>query len=62
MPCPCTKNGRIEMGFIDISIMAAIIAGALCVLYHSLWKKKGYCAGCCSGTCKIKEDPNSKGC
>ena len=41
------------MGVSDIVLMVLIIGGALYLLYRSLWKKKGHCAGCChSGQCE----------
>ncbi|MGE5895002.1 MAG: FeoB-associated Cys-rich membrane protein [bacterium] len=40
------------MAFTDILLMALIIAGAVYLLYRSVWKKKGHCPGCNSGTCK----------
>lgn len=40
------------MGFADILWMAVIIGGALYLLYRSIWKKKGHCPGCSSGTCE----------
>ncbi len=40
------------MSFVDIALMAVIIAGAGYLLYRSLWKKKGHCQGSCSGTCE----------
>jgi hypothetical protein len=42
------------MGFVDILLMGAIIAGAIYILYRSLWKKKGHCAGCDSADCEVK--------
>jgi hypothetical protein len=39
------------MGFVDIALIAAIIAGAVYLLYRSIWKKKGHCPGCDSDTC-----------
>ncbi|BCB95301.1 hypothetical protein JZK55_02230 [Dissulfurispira thermophila] len=39
------------MGFIDIALMAVIISGAVYLLYRSIFKKKGHCHGCDSGTC-----------
>lgn len=39
------------MGFVDIVLMALIIAGAIYLLYRSVWKKKGHCQGCNSETC-----------
>jgi len=50
------------MGFVDIILMAVIIAGALYLLYRSLWKKKGHCPGCDSGTCDAKKNIGSKNC
>jgi hypothetical protein len=45
------------MGLVDIVLIAVIIAGAVYLLYRSMWKKKGYCPGCDPGTCdkKIKD-------
>jgi hypothetical protein len=31
------------MGFVDILLMTGIIAGAIYLLYRSIWKKKGHC-------------------
>lgn len=42
------------MGLFDISLMILIAGGALWLLYHSLWKKKGHCHGCDSGSCNSK--------
>lgn len=39
------------MGVSDMIIAAVIVAGALWLLYHSLWKKKGHCHGCSGGSC-----------
>ena len=39
------------MGFMDIMLMVVIIGGAFYILYRSVWKKKGHCSGCDSGTC-----------
>lgn len=39
------------MMFMDIVLMVIIIGGALYILYRSVWKKKGHCPGCASGTC-----------
>ena len=36
------------MGFADIALMVLIAAGAVYLLYRSIWKKKGYCHGCSS--------------
>jgi len=41
------------MGFVDIVLSVLIVGGAICLLYRSLWKKKGYCHGCdSSGKCR----------
>jgi hypothetical protein len=41
------------MGIVDIVLIVPIVGGAVYLLYRSLWKKKGYCAGCDpSGKCK----------
>ena len=34
------------MSMTDLAWMAVIAAGAVYVLYRSLWKKRGYCHGC----------------
>jgi hypothetical protein len=39
------------MGVTDIIIAAAILAGAVYLMYHSMWKKKGHCQGCGDGGC-----------
>jgi hypothetical protein len=39
------------MGLVDIVLMAVIIAGAVYLLYRSIWKKKGHCPGCDSDIC-----------
>lgn len=39
------------MGIADMVLMAVIIAGAVYLLYRSMWKKKGHCSGCGSGSC-----------
>jgi len=39
------------MGVSDVIIAVVIIAAALYLLYHSLWKKKGHCHGCGDGGC-----------
>jgi hypothetical protein len=43
------------MEFSDIVIAVIILAGAVYLLYHSLWKKKGHCQGCDSGSCDSKK-------
>jgi hypothetical protein len=35
----------------DMLIAVGILAAALYLLYHSVWKKKGHCSGCCDGGC-----------
>lgn len=42
------------MGQFDIVLMLLIVAGALWILYRSLWKKKGHCHGCGSCGCDKK--------
>ena len=42
------------MGASDIIIATAILAGAAYLLYRSVWKKKGHCQGCDSGSCDKK--------
>lgn len=47
------------MNFVDIALMAVIIAGAVYLLYRSVWKKKGHCQGCSSSIC-IKTKANGE--
>jgi hypothetical protein len=42
------------MGWLDTLLAGAIIAGALYLLYRSIWKKRGYCPGCSGGSCSEK--------
>ena len=42
------------MGIVDIIWMAVILGGAGWLLYRSVWKKKGHCQGCDSGSCDKK--------
>lgn len=42
------------MGMSDMIIAAVILVVAAYVLYRSLWKKKGHCQGCDSGSCDKK--------
>jgi hypothetical protein len=42
------------MGIVDVVLMVLIVAGARYLLYRSVWKKKGHCPGCDSGTCAVK--------
>ncbi len=44
------------MGLSDIIWVALIIAGAVYILYRSLWKKKGHCSGCSSAACEMKRE------
>lgn len=39
------------MGIADMLIAGIIIAGAVALLYHSVWKKRGHCHGCNDGGC-----------
>lgn len=39
------------MELFDITLMTMIIGGAVWLLYHSLWKKKGCCGDGCGGSC-----------
>lgn len=40
------------MGLFDRILIAVIIGGAVWLLYHSLWKKKGCCGSDgCGGSC-----------
>jgi len=41
----------VTVGLADAVTAAVILAGALYLLYRSLWKGKGSCAGCTSGGC-----------
>ncbi len=43
------------MAFTDIVWMGIIIAGTLYLLYRSVWKKKGHCAGCDSQICELRK-------
>ncbi|MBI5416325.1 FeoB-associated Cys-rich membrane protein [Candidatus Poribacteria bacterium] len=45
------------MKVVDIFLMILILSGTIYLLYRSLWKKKGHCAGCNSDTCDIKKTP-----
>ncbi len=45
------------MGWLDLLLVGAIIAGALHLLYRSLWKKRGYCPGCPVEGCPGKQSP-----
>lgn len=50
------------MGATDILLMGLIVAGAVYLLYHSVWKKKGHCAGCSSGSCSVSKTPADHSC
>jgi len=39
----------------DMLIAVVILVGAFYLLYHSIWKKKGHCQGCDSGSCDTKK-------
>lgn len=39
----------------DMLIAGLILAAAFYLLYHSVWKKKGHCQGCDSGSCDSKK-------
>jgi hypothetical protein len=43
------------MGLTDYLLMGLIIGGAIYLLYHSIWKKKGHCSGCTSETCELRK-------
>jgi hypothetical protein len=43
------------MGASDIIVASVILAGAAYLLYRSLWKKKGHCAGCSGGGCTSRD-------
>ncbi|MHB0916070.1 MAG: FeoB-associated Cys-rich membrane protein [Thermoleophilia bacterium] len=42
------------MGIIDYLLMVIVVGGAVYLLYHSIWKKKGQCcgSGCGTGSCQ----------
>ncbi|MHB8069872.1 MAG: FeoB-associated Cys-rich membrane protein [Desulfobaccales bacterium] len=44
------------MSWTDLLLAGGIIAGALYLLYRSVWKKGGFCPGCTSGTCSGKRE------
>lgn len=43
------------MGYADVVLMILIAGGAVWLLYHSLWKKKGCCGGSECGGCKDRD-------
>jgi hypothetical protein len=53
---------EVKMGIYDIIWMVMIVAGALYLLYRSVWKKKGLCAGCSAGSCGMVKKYNAKEC
>lgn len=51
MPLPAAEavvNTNTPLGWIDITVTAAIVAAALYYLYRKLWRKRGQCGGCSS--------------
>ncbi len=50
------------MGMVDVLLMIAIIAGAVLILYQSLWKKQGHCHGCDAGACEERVLKKGTGC
>ena len=48
------------MEIYDIIWTAMIVAGALYLLYRSVWQKKGHCAGCSSGSCGMGKKLDAK--
>lgn len=48
------------MTLIDYLLMGLILSGAVYLLYRSVFKKKGYCAGCSEKGC-LKRDTPFKG-
>ncbi len=47
---------------VDVVLMTAIIAGAVLILFRSLWKKQGHCHGCGAGACEVRALKKGKGC
>jgi hypothetical protein len=43
------------MGFTNYFFMSLIISGAVYLFYRFVWKKRGQCCGCSSGTCEDKK-------
>ncbi|OFX26202.1 MAG: hypothetical protein A2V77_21205 [Anaeromyxobacter sp. RBG_16_69_14] len=43
------------MGAFDFVLSAVILGGAGYLLYRSIWKKKGHCAGCSGGGCTSRD-------
>lgn len=41
-------NTDTPLGWVDITVTAAIIAAAVYYLYRKLWRKRGQCSGCTS--------------
>jgi hypothetical protein len=40
------------MRFVDVITTIVILAGAVFLLYRSIWKKNGSCHGCANGACR----------
>ena len=40
------------MEALDVVLIAVILGGAIWLLYHSLWKRKGCCGSCNGNGCK----------
>jgi hypothetical protein len=40
------------MGFADFVTASVVLAGAVFLLYRSIWKKGGSCHGCSNGACR----------
>lgn len=43
------------MSWTDFFLAGGIIAGALYLLYRSVWKKQGFCPGCDAHTCGLNK-------
>lgn len=41
-------NTDTPLGWVDITVTAAIVAAAVYYLYRKLWRKRGQCSGCAS--------------
>ena len=50
------------MSWTDILLAGGIALGALYLLYRSIWKKRGHCYGCDSGSCPAKGNGGSEQC
>lgn len=49
------------MSWTDILLAGGLIAGALYLLYRSIWKKQGFCPGCDAHTCGSRQRKTDKG-